>query len=297
MQNSNPPPGTQPARPRRLAVAAPHPAAAPGEAPREVGAVVHAIRILRHLAAAPRPLGVAAIARETRISPSTCFNILRTLARARLCAVRAADKTYTLGIAVAELSVGLVGLSHAELLRPELERLALNYDMLIVLWRVTEDGHIVLVDRAHSHTAVRVEMGTGLRLPALAGAVGRCVAAGLALPPAELRRRFATLRWQHAPAFADWREEVARAAATGFALDDGQLYRGLQTVAAVVVDRSGQPRFGLSGCTIAGQHAPTLLQALGAELHAVAQYAGAALFRAGVSASGDGACGEERRGG
>ena len=96
---------------------------------------MHAIRILRHLAAVPRPLGVAAIARATGISPSTCFNILRTLARARLCAFRAADKTYTLGMAVAELSVGLVGLSHAELLRPELERLALNYDMLIVLWR------------------------------------------------------------------------------------------------------------------------------------------------------------------
>src|SRR5690606_8876200 len=47
---------------------------------REVGAVVHAMRILRHLAATPSPQGVAAVARGTGISPSTCFGILRTMA-------------------------------------------------------------------------------------------------------------------------------------------------------------------------------------------------------------------------
>lgn len=247
-------------------------------APRDVGAVAHAIRILRHLAGATAPLGVAAVARGTGISPSTCFNILRTLARARFVAFNDADKTYSLGLAVAELAAGLIGVSHAELIRPELERLALNHDMLIVLWRVTEDGHIILVDRAHSHTAVRVEMRLGLRLPMLVGAVGRCVAAAIDLPVDELRRRFATLRWQDPPSFDSYLADVEEARRTGWAVDQNQLYRGLITVAALVADQNGQPRFGVSGIAIAGQHAPEVFPRLGTELREVAEFTGKALF-------------------
>lgn len=247
-------------------------------AQREVGAVVHATRILRHLAAATAPLGVASVARGTGISPSTCFNILRTLARSRFVAFREQDKTYTLGLAVAELSAGLVGISHAELMHPEIERLASAYDILIVLWRVTQDDHIVLIDRAFTHTAVRVEMEPGLRLPMLVGAVGRCVAALLNLPEDELRRRFATLRWQAPPSFADYAAETRLARERGWGRDDGQLYRGLVTVASLAGDRDGQPRFGFSGITINGQHPPETLARLGEDLRGVAQLASESLF-------------------
>jgi DNA-binding IclR family transcriptional regulator len=247
-------------------------------AQRDVGAVIHAIRILQHLSGATAPLGVAAVARGTGISPSTCFNILRTLTRARFVAFRSADKTYSLGLAVAELAAGLIGVSHAELIRPELERLALNHDMLIVLWRVTEDGHIVLIDRAHSHTAVRVEMQLGLRLPMLVGAIGRCTAAALNLPLAELRRRFATLRWQSPPGFEAYLADVEKAREQGWSIDAGNLYRGLITVAALVTDQNGLPRFGVSGITISGQHAPETLERLGQDLRDVATFTGAALF-------------------
>jgi DNA-binding IclR family transcriptional regulator len=246
--------------------------------PGDVGAVVHALRILRCLAASTAPVGVATVARDTGISPSTCFNILRTLSRAGFATFRTVEKTYTLGMGVAELATGLVGISHAELLRPELERLALNYEMLVVLWRVTDDNHLVLLDRAFSETAVRVEMRVGLRLPALVGAVGRCVAAALDLPVAELRRRFAMLRWQDPPPFDAYRADVTKAMQTGWALDDGNLYRGLQTVAAIIRDRDGLPRFGVSGITIAGQHTHDLLARLGKDLDGVARFAGASLF-------------------
>ncbi|MEJ1974916.1 MAG: helix-turn-helix domain-containing protein [Acetobacteraceae bacterium] len=234
--------------------------------PGDVGAVVHAMRILRFLSVATAPVGIAAVARATGISTSTSFNILRTLSRAGFVAFRPADKTYSLGLGIAEIATGLVGISHAELIWPELNRLALNYEMLIVLWRVTGDDHLVLIDRAHSAQAVRVEMRLGMRLPSLAGAVGRCVAAALALPPGELRRRFATLRWQTAPTFDAYQAEVAQAGERGWAIDDGQLYRGLQTVAAIVQDQNRQPRFGISGITIAGQHEPVLLEQLGRDL-------------------------------
>jgi DNA-binding IclR family transcriptional regulator len=245
---------------------------------RDVGAVVHAIGILRHLSTATAPLGVAAIARGTGISVSTCFNILRTLTRARFVSFREADKTYALGVAVAELAAGFLGMSHTELIRPELQRLAQKYDMLIVLWRVTEDGHIVLIDRAYSHTAVRVEMRMGLRLPMLVGAVGRCVAAALDLPEEELRRRFATLRWQTPPSFESYLTDTRKARQTGWSMDSHHLYRGLITVAALVTDQQNLPRFGLSGITIAAQHAEDVFPRLGEELREVARLTGKALF-------------------
>src|SRR3546814_20541512 len=97
---------------------------------RDVGAVVHAMRILRHLAGTPSPQGVAAVARGTGISPSTCFGILRTMARAGFVSFREADKNYRLGLAVAELADGMIGSSHLDLIRPEVARLALNHGPL-----------------------------------------------------------------------------------------------------------------------------------------------------------------------
>lgn len=246
--------------------------------PRDVGAVVNAVHILRFLSTATEPAGVATVARGTGISPSTCFNILRTLARQRFVAFHSTDKTYTLGLAMAELAAGMIGISHAELIRPELERLALNYDMLIVLWRVTEDGHLILIDRAHSHRAIRVEAKVGLRVPMLVGGIGRCVAAALDLPPSELRRRFAALRWQSPPSFESYAADVAVTRERGWGLDNANLYRGMITVAALITDGNHQPRFGLSGLSIAGQHSLERLAELGDDLRNVATMASASLF-------------------
>src|SRR3546814_1962140 len=87
------------------------------------------------------------------------------MARAGFVSFREADKTYRLGLAVAELAVGMIGSSHLDLIRPEIERLALNHGMLIALWRITDDGHIVVLDRAFGADMVRVDMRVGSRLP------------------------------------------------------------------------------------------------------------------------------------
>ena len=92
-----------------------------GTSSKDVGAVVNAIQILRHLAHADGPQGVAAIARATGISPSSAFNILRTLSNERLTSFDDAGKTYQLGLGLSELAVGFVGRSYADLIQPELE--------------------------------------------------------------------------------------------------------------------------------------------------------------------------------
>jgi DNA-binding IclR family transcriptional regulator len=246
--------------------------------PKDVGAVVNALRILRCLSGSSRPLGVAAVTRATGISASTAFGILRTLARLHYVSFDETDKTYRLGLAMAEMAASLLGTSHAELIRPELERLAFKYETLVLLWRVTEDDRLVLIDRAYSQIAVRVEIKLGYRMPLLAGAIGRCVAATLDVPSSELRRRFADTRWQTPLSFGAFEKQVLEARDRGWSLDDGYLYRGLTTVAALVIDDERRPRFGISGVSITGQQSPQALKALGQDLAALAADIGHALF-------------------
>ena len=243
-----------------------------------VGAVVQALRILRHLAGQATPAGVTAIARATGGNPSTCFNILRTLAAERLVEFDATAKTYRLGLGVVELASGLICGNVADLVRPELERLAAGHNALFALWRVTEGDRIVLVERVAAPSALRPEMRVGLRMPAVSGAVGRCVAAARGLDEAALGRAFAGVRWQRAPSFATWQAEVRRAGRLGYALDRGQIFKGIDAVASVVTDRAGRPRLGLSAIAINGLVPADELAALGGELSAAARRLGAALF-------------------
>ena len=133
---------------------------------KDVGAVVNAIQILRHLAHAEAPEGVAAIARATGISPSSAFNILRTLHNEQLASFDNETKTYQLGLGLSELAVSFIGRSYADLIQPELERLSLAHRILVALWQVTDDAHIRVIARSEPQIAhVNVAMGT--RLPEL----------------------------------------------------------------------------------------------------------------------------------
>lgn len=227
-----------------------------------VGAVENAVLILRYLAYATGALGVASIARGTDLNVSTTFNILRTLAKEGLVVFDPEAKTYRIGLGVLELSAPLLGTNQADLMRPELERLSLEHNALIGLWKVTPNDRIILVDRVVGPNVVRIDMELGSRLPAFVGAVGRCIAASRNYTRKELRQRFAALRWQAAPSFEAYAEEVAEAARRGYAFDLGQLFRGVDITASVVRDHEGNARFGISGIMIAGQLSSAELESL-----------------------------------
>ena len=244
----------------------------------QVPAVVQAIRVMRCLGRSAVPMSVSAVARATAISPSTCFNLLRTLAAEGLVTFDPAAKTYSLGLGLLELASPLHGRGRTELIRPLLERLALDYDALVALWEVTENERIVLVDRVHGYGAVRIEMRIGQRVPAFAGAVGRCVAAIVGLSPGELRRRFEMLRWGVPIAFEDYLADVERAREDGFALDLGHWFKGINVVATAIADDGGRPRLGIAGLTIAGRLSEAELRRFGGEMRESARLIGRALF-------------------
>jgi DNA-binding IclR family transcriptional regulator len=243
-----------------------------------VGAVESAVTVLRFLAHAAAPAGVASIARETGLNVSTTFNILRTLAKEGLVAFETATKTYSIALGVLEFSAPLLGTNQVDLIHPELERLSTEHSSLIGLWKIAPNDRIVLVDRVADINVVRVDMAIGTRLPAFIGAVGRCIAATRDLSAKELEARFRRLRWQAPPRFEDYAADVAAAGKRGYAFDYGQLFKGVDIVASVIRDHAGEARFGISGIVIAGQLSRPALAALGQDICKTTDHISANLY-------------------
>ncbi len=239
-----------------------------GQPHRPVPAVVHAVRILRCLSRMDEPAGVTAIARGAGISPSTCFNILRTLVGEGLVSFNAFTKSYDLGPGLVELGAKLLGLRHMDVVRAEMAPVAIDHGVLIAVWQVTTEERIVLIDRVFPASQMHVEMRIGQRRPAFSGAVGRCVAAALRLSADDLKRRYDEVRWQNAPGFDVFLADTARAGIDGYATDNGNLFRGIHNVGAVVADETGEPRLAFTGVSIAGTLSEEEIQQLGRDMAA-----------------------------
>lgn len=228
-----------------------------------VGAIGNAVCILRHLAHAPAPEGVAQIARATHVNTSTCFNILRTLAAEGLVHFSERDKTYSLAIGVLEFALPLLASDPVDLIRPVIFGVSREQNTLVALWKITAFERLVLVDRVVENRIVHIDMRLGTRLPSFIGAVGRCVAASRGLEKRELERKFQELRWSQAPDFSDYLADLKTAETMGYAFDLGNLYHSIDIVAAIVRDHTGAARFGLSSIGIAGMKSREQLHDVG----------------------------------
>lgn len=248
-----------------------------GSAFKFVGAVGNAVTIMRHLARRNGE-GVASIARASGVNASTCFNILKTLTSERLVDFDPDSKTYRIGLGVLAFSAPLLGANQVDLIRPELDRLARERCTLIALWQITESEHIILVDRVSASRLVQVNIALGSRLPAYVGAIGRCYAASRDIESKELERQFRELRWQSPPSFKAYAQDVEQAKQDGYAFDFGQLFIGLETTASIIFDADSQPRFGISGIAIVGQHTRPEFNAMAVALRDTAEWISETLF-------------------
>ncbi|MFV0386142.1 IclR family transcriptional regulator [Paracoccus sp. (in: a-proteobacteria)] len=222
--------------------------------PKFVPAVQNATLILRLLAVRGAPLGATQIARETGLNVSSAFNILRTLAHEGLLSFDPEAKTYRIGMGMMEIAAPLLGANPADLIRPALNEIAAEHQVMIALWQITAGQRIVLIDSFAAARIVQAVIASNSRLPVFAGAIGRCYAAALRLDQAATRAGYDSVRWQSAPGFDAYWNDVTAARDSGTARDRGSLFRGLDMVAALACDAGGTPRLGLSSITITGQH-------------------------------------------
>ncbi|MFN0161444.1 MAG: IclR family transcriptional regulator [Burkholderiales bacterium] len=221
-------------------------AAARGKTTHQAPAVARAIRVLKLLAAEREPMGVNAIARELDVVPSSCLHILRALADDGLVQVDTRSKQYALGLGLLTLAHDMLGKSHfASLVQPELERLARRYGATATAVELDTRERMVVVAVAQAPTFLQIQVGVGSRFPAYISATGRCVAAHAGLDRAQLRQRFAALKWQAPPRFDDWLTEVDAARSKGFAVDVGNYICGF-TIVAALVGATEAPRQAIS---------------------------------------------------
>jgi DNA-binding IclR family transcriptional regulator len=248
----------------------------------KVGSIAHALAILRHLSAAQTPQGVTTIARALGISPSSCFNILKTLAAEEYVDFNPQTKAYSLGwapVVLARRALDPDGV--LSLLMPEMEEIADRYNIACGLGRVTRNERIMLIGFSQSETATRIQLRIGHRTPVLAGASGRAVAAARGLSQSEILRGFNELRWQNPPGMDEYLAQVEAARQNGWAVDCNQSFRGVTTIAAPIQDDTGEVRFVLSATMFSGQYSDDMLANIGRDLASLAQRASSRFFGPG----------------
>lgn len=259
------------------------------EPSKPVNALARGIAIVRYLESRNEAVGVVQIARDLGINASTCFNLLRTLVHERLLVFDPATKKYAPGLGLLELARGVLKENgYVRLIHPRLERIADQYSVTVMLWRLVSTSRALLVDLAESPTPVRVHMSVGQRLPSLIGALGRCFAAHLGLPTERVRTMFNELRWQDPPTFKQYWSEVEQARRDGFALDIGRYNKNFTTVAAPILGPDGLAAMAISAITFSNDLDKARLLRLASDFRAAADEVSRAL---GGHTFGDGADG------
>jgi DNA-binding IclR family transcriptional regulator len=212
-----------------------------------VGAVISAIRILRHLAEQGRPVSVTNVVRGLGIHSSTCFNILRTLAHEGLVSFDPENKAYSLGLGIIDIARGAANMGDSAAWRPKMEAIARESAVTVSIWRKVAPDRQMLVQSASTAGAVRIQMSIGQRLPLLVGGGGRIWAAFGGLRSPEIRSQFSQIRWGRPISLKQYLKEVGESRARGWAIDDGYLATGTMSVSVPVFNREGRLIMTCSG--------------------------------------------------
>jgi DNA-binding IclR family transcriptional regulator len=209
-------------------------------------AISRAVAILRLLGRSDIPLRLQAIASELGLVPSTCLYVLRALVDEELVAFDPDTKRYSLDAGVLTLARHWLRRNEfTHLAQPQLDAISRNCGVTTLGVQIVGLEHIVVVAVAQAGTQFQISAQVGSRFPALISATGRCIAAFSDCPEAELRERFAELRWDAPPSFRTWLAEVREARNRGYAVDAGNYLAGMTVVAAPVWKDRGAPSHAL----------------------------------------------------
>lgn len=217
---------------------------------RRVPAVSRAVAILRYLARNREPIGVVPLARGVGLIPSTCLHIVRILTDEGLVTFNPQSKHYTLGPGVLALANAFsLRNPFVQVVRSRLEDLARQHGLAFAAVEESGADHYIVVAIGDFHTGLGVRLNVGARFPALVSATGRCLAAfgGQQFSTAELKRRFAKLRWDNPPVFEEWLADIDQVRRQGYAIDDGQYIAGLMVISVPVFNDLGL----MLGCVVA----------------------------------------------
>ena len=239
--------------------------------PPKVNAVANAHAILKFLAEQDSSKGVTFIARQTGISASSTYNILKTLVELELVAFRPETKGYELGVGIFELA--RIGISNRQILlkiQPILTKLAEEYVGQSGLWEFS--GNIkFIVALGEAATPARLNLRIGQSFPIGAGSSGRAYLSRYAGDEAKLKRAFREVNWRGNLSFEEYQSGVMKAAKIGYAIDRDHLFPGVATVSSALVDPITRREYCLSCFLLSPAHSAASLRAIGEHLSTISQ--------------------------
>ncbi len=208
-------------------------------------AAAHALDVLMLLARHATPLPAARIARELGLPRSTTYHLLSVLTGRGFVLHLPEERRYGLGVAAFEL--GSAYTRHAplqRLARPVLTRLADTTGQNAHLG-VLHGNDVVYVIEERVAGRPSLVSDVGVRLPASLTATGLAILA--ALPAAQVRALFPSVdafvqRHGVGPtSLSTLRPLLSQTRTRGYAVEEGFVTPGMDSVATAVLDHSGHP--------------------------------------------------------
>lgn len=199
--------------------------------------VKKAFQILDLVARRDRRLTISDLSRELGISKSTVHGIAQVLEA--MGAVVRDDKTrrYSLGITLFELARTVYArIDLKDIARPIMEELMRSTRQTVFLG-IRSGDHVSIVDIVESTQDLKITAHIGARLPLLVGATGKIFIASMEEQEAAELIRAVKLRQDTEKSITDpdqYLEEVRKARACGYALDDEEYMQGVRAVAASI---------------------------------------------------------------
>lgn len=237
----------------------------------KVNAIANGYSILKLLAAQTTEQGVTNIAKSTGISPSSCFNILRTLVDLDLASFNEKTKCYSLGSGIFELA--RTSLSHDNMVsatQPVLVALAQKHNATFSLWDIVHQREAVLIAMGENSSPARLSLQIGSRQPVAAGATGRSNLSMQQQDIAWIKSKFGEVEWQGSISFDEFLDDINQARTAGYAVDRDKYYLGISTVSAAFDQANTGRRYCLTGVLLSGAHDAKSIDKVGRDLKSAA---------------------------
>ncbi len=232
-----------------------------------VGALQAGIAVLRYVSSASGSLPLSRIARDVKLNPSTCLNILRTLVQEGYILFDPDTKHYSIGVGVLELMSG--ALAHAgdmRDVRAAMEVISNIENVTVTLWRRIKRDRKMLVMETLPPGNMSIKMKPGQRLPLLAGASGCVMAAYTHLSEEELSQQYQQVRMEKRPSFREFMQQAEDVRRNGYAVDNENYTIGATSVAVPVLDGQGEAALVLSATLFSAYFTPERAAVLADEL-------------------------------
>jgi IclR family KDG regulon transcriptional repressor len=209
---------------------------------KRVPAIDKCFSILDLLAKSKGPLGISDVSKALNYNRSTVFNIVHTLTDLGILEKRDQNK-FHFGIKLHVLSRAAIRRSELiNTVHPYLEEIN-RKTRLIVFLGIRSDSRAVILDKVDSTFDIKVMSEVGMRIPLLAGAVGKALLSQL--PDAEVERILSNEKLEKFTRFSclnkgEYKAQIQKTREEGIAFDMEEYIEGMRAFAVPLnINRRG----------------------------------------------------------